>query len=86
MAESFRKVFDDIRNGGFAKRFQEEARNGYPMLEFARAMIHGGSPITEAEDRIRLLHGRPTGSPCGMGQIDTARSRLAGQRKGINPP
>ena len=55
MAESFRKVFEDIKNGGFAKRFQEEARNGYPMLEFARAMMHGGSPITEAEDRIRLL-------------------------------
>lgn len=55
MAESFRKVFEDIRNGGFAKRFQDEARNGYPMLEFARAMMHGGSPITEAEDRIRQL-------------------------------
>lgn len=55
MAESFRKVFDDIKSGGFAKRFQEEARNGYPMLEFARAMMHGGSPITEAEDRIRRL-------------------------------
>jgi ketol-acid reductoisomerase len=55
MADSFRKVFDDIKSGGFAKRFQEEARNGYPMLEFARAMMHGGSPITEAEDRIRRL-------------------------------
>jgi ketol-acid reductoisomerase len=48
-------VFEDIRNGGFAKRFQEEAQNGYPMLEFARAMINGGSPITEAEERIRQL-------------------------------
>jgi ketol-acid reductoisomerase len=55
MAESFRKVLEDIRNGGFAKRFQDEARHGYPMLEFARAMMHGGSPITEAEDRIRQL-------------------------------
>ena len=55
MAEGFRKVFDDIKSGGFAQRFQEEARNGYPMLEFARAMMHGGSPITEAEDRIRRL-------------------------------
>jgi ketol-acid reductoisomerase len=55
MAESFRKVFEDIRNGGFAKRFQDEARNCYPMLEFARAMIHGGSPIAEAEDRLRQL-------------------------------
>jgi len=55
MADRFRKVFDDIKSGGFAKRFQEEARNGYPMLEFARAMMHGGSPITDAEDRIRRL-------------------------------
>jgi ketol-acid reductoisomerase len=58
MAESFRKIFEDIKSGGFAKRFQEEARNGYPMLEFARAMMHGGSPITEAEDRIRHLRAR----------------------------
>jgi ketol-acid reductoisomerase len=57
MAESFRRVFEDIRSGGFAKRFQDEARNGYPMLEFARAMMHGGSPISEAEDRIRQLQG-----------------------------
>ena len=77
MAESFRKVFEDIKNGGFAKRFQDEARNGYPMLEFARAMMHGGSPITEAEDRIRLLSRAAYGSG-GMGQIDTAPSRLAG--------
>jgi ketol-acid reductoisomerase len=55
MAESFRKTLEDIRSGGFAQRFQDEARNGYPMLEFARAMMHGGSPITEAEDRIRRL-------------------------------
>jgi ketol-acid reductoisomerase len=55
LANSFRRVLEDIRSGGFAKRFQEEARNGYPMLEFARAMINGGSPITEAEDRLRRL-------------------------------
>jgi len=55
MAERFRTVLEDIRSGGFARRFQEEARNGYPMLEFARAMMHGGSPITEAENRLRRL-------------------------------
>jgi ketol-acid reductoisomerase len=55
MAEAFRKTLEDIKSGGFARRFQEEARNGYPMLEFARAMMHGGSPITAAEDRIRQL-------------------------------
>jgi ketol-acid reductoisomerase len=53
MAARFRQTFEDIKSGGFARRFQDEARNGYPMLEFARAMMHGGSPIAEAEDRIR---------------------------------
>jgi len=55
MANRFRHILEDIKSGGFARRFQDEARNGYPMLEFARAMMHGGSPITEAEDRIRHL-------------------------------
>jgi ketol-acid reductoisomerase len=55
MANRFRHVLEDIKSGGFARRFQDEARNGYPMLEFARAMMHGGSPMTEAEDRIRHL-------------------------------
>jgi len=65
MADRFRQVLEDIRSGGFARRFQEEARNGYPMLEFARAMMHGGSPITEAEDRIRRLSslGAPDARP-----------------------
>ena len=62
MAASFRRVFEDIKSGGFARRFQDEARNGYPMLEFARAMMHGGSPMSEAEDRIRHL-----ASPDGTG-------------------
>ena len=55
MADRFRRVLEDIKSGGFARRFQDEARNGYPMLEFARAMMHGGSPIGEAEERIRRL-------------------------------
>lgn len=62
MADRFRRVLEDIKSGGFARRFQDEARNGYPMLEFARAMMHGGSPISEAEDRIRHLT-----SPDGAG-------------------
>jgi ketol-acid reductoisomerase len=53
MAARFRAVLDDIRSGGFARRFQEEERNGYPMLALARQMMHGASPITSAEDRLR---------------------------------
>jgi len=69
MADRFRNVLEDIRSGGFARRFQEEARNGYPMLEFARAMMHGGAPITEAEDRIRRLSspGAPDAPPAEPG-------------------
>jgi ketol-acid reductoisomerase len=70
MAERFRTVLEDIRSGGFARRFQEEARNGYPMLEFARAMMRGGSPITDAEDRIRHL-ARPDPSAFGGGALST---------------
>ena len=55
LAEGFRKILKDIKNGGFAQRFQVEAESGYPMLEFARAMMHGPSPISEAENRIRQL-------------------------------
>jgi ketol-acid reductoisomerase len=55
MATRFRAILHDIRSGGFARRFQDEAGNGYPMLAMARAMIHGVSPITEAEERLRRL-------------------------------
>ena len=49
----FRAVLEDIRSGGFARRFQEEAANGYPLLDIARSVIHGPSPITQAEDQLR---------------------------------
>jgi ketol-acid reductoisomerase len=52
---SFRTILEDIRSGGFARRFQDEARSGYPMLDVARSMMRGPSPIAEAEERIRRL-------------------------------
>jgi|SRR5215468_8463542 len=51
----FRSILEDIRTGGFARRFQEEASGGYPMLEVARGMINGSMPITDAETRLRKL-------------------------------
>jgi ketol-acid reductoisomerase len=51
----FRAILEDITSRGFARRLQEEARTGYPMLGVARAMIHGMSPITDAEERLRRL-------------------------------
>ena len=57
MAERFRAILDDVRSGAFARRFQDEAGSGYPMLGLARAMIHGPSPISDAEDRLRGMSG-----------------------------
>src|ERR1041385_3191501 len=63
MADRFRHVLEDIKSGGFAQRFQDEARNGYPMLELARASMHGRSPMAEAEERIRHLAGPDRAAP-----------------------
>jgi ketol-acid reductoisomerase len=55
IATSFRTILEDITSGGFARRFQDEARNGYPMLTMAKEMTRGSSPITDAEERLRRL-------------------------------
>ena len=55
IAASFRAILEDITSGGFARRFQEEAASGYPMLSVAREMTRGSSPITDAEERLRRL-------------------------------
>ncbi len=55
MAARFRAVLEDIRSGAFARRFQNEAESGYPMLGIAQAMMRAASPISEAEDRLRRL-------------------------------
>src|SRR5262249_26272701 len=52
LAVRFRKVLDDIASGAFAKRFQEEAQGGYPMLAVARELMNGQSPMTEAETNL----------------------------------
>ena len=63
MAKSFRTVLDDIRS--------DEARQGYPMLDVARAMMHGPSPITDAEERLRSLAGVPAPPPEEPGRAGT---------------
>jgi ketol-acid reductoisomerase len=57
MASRFRAVLEDIRSGAFARRFQEEAGSGYPILDMARALMRGPSPISEAEEHLRRLTG-----------------------------
>jgi hypothetical protein len=61
MAASFRNVLEDIQSGGFARRFQEEERNGYPMLALAREMIRRECPISAAEDHVRRLSSGTSG-------------------------
>jgi ketol-acid reductoisomerase len=58
MAASFRSIVNDIQSGGFARRFQEEERNGSPMLALAREIIHRECAITAAEDHVRRLPSR----------------------------
>jgi ketol-acid reductoisomerase len=55
IATSFRAILQDITSGAFARRFQQEAETGYPMLTVAREMTRGESPITSAEERLRRL-------------------------------
>jgi ketol-acid reductoisomerase len=55
VAASFRGVMQDIKTGGFARRFQDEACNDYPMLAMARELMRGTPPMTAAEERLRGL-------------------------------
>jgi ketol-acid reductoisomerase len=61
MAASFRTVLEDIQSGGFARRYQEEERNGYPMLALAREIMHRTSGITADEDHVRHFSSGVTG-------------------------
>jgi ketol-acid reductoisomerase len=53
MDQVFRAALEDIRSGGFARRFQEEHDAGYPTLQAIEAVKQAGSPMTEAERRVR---------------------------------
>jgi ketol-acid reductoisomerase len=53
MTELFSAVLDDIRSGGFARRFQEEREAGSPTLAAIQTVKDAGSAITEAERRVR---------------------------------
>jgi ketol-acid reductoisomerase len=55
IVERFRATLQDIASGGFARRLQDEARHGYPLLATAKAMMQAMSPMTEAEERLRRL-------------------------------
>jgi ketol-acid reductoisomerase len=57
LAARFQQILDDISSGEFARRFQREAHDGYPMLGVARDLMNGASSMTEAEVSLRRAAG-----------------------------
>jgi ketol-acid reductoisomerase len=57
LAARFQQILDDISSGAFARRFQQEAHDGYPMLRVARDLMNGASPTTDAEMSLRRAAG-----------------------------
>lgn len=59
LAGTFREILEEIQNGQFARRFQEEREAGYPTLSQARQMSAESSPFTspivDAEARVRSM-------------------------------
>jgi len=53
MHRMFGGVLEDIRSGGFARRFQEEHAAGYPTVAAINAVKASGSLMTDAERRVR---------------------------------
>jgi ketol-acid reductoisomerase len=53
MQRHFGEILEDIRSGGFARRFQDEQANGYPTLAAIQSITSGQDPMTQAEDRVR---------------------------------
>ena len=71
-------------------RFQEEAKNGYPMLTIAKEMTRGTSPVTDAEERLRNLMRPDRDHHDRRRQLSAAglarRSRaVQGQRRAAHP-
>jgi ketol-acid reductoisomerase len=57
MHRMFGAVLEDIRSGGFARRFQEEHAAGYPSVAAINAVKASGSLMTDAERRVRAALG-----------------------------
>lgn len=54
MDDYFRSVLEDITNGGFADRLQQEQAEGYPTLSAIRRVTEKDNPLSEAERRVRV--------------------------------
>jgi len=57
MERHFRQTLDQIRDGGFAQRFQQEQEAGYPTVGAIRSLLTGDDPMTAAEQNVRKAVG-----------------------------
>jgi ketol-acid reductoisomerase len=53
MQGMFRAAIEDIRNGGFAEKFQREQADGMPTITAIRELIKGDDPMSRAEQSVR---------------------------------
>jgi ketol-acid reductoisomerase len=51
--DTFAHILEEIRSGAFARKFEDERRNGYPQLTLAKDMTETDSPMTAAETHLR---------------------------------
>jgi ketol-acid reductoisomerase len=58
MRAHFGAVLEDIGNGGFARKLQEEEAGGYTTLNAISAITEGNDPMSQAEDRVRAALGQ----------------------------
>jgi ketol-acid reductoisomerase len=66
MRRQFRAVLEDIRSGGFARRFQAEQDEGAPALAVIAAITAGDDPMSTAESAVRARLD-PTVNPTATG-------------------
>ena len=57
MERHFRQTLDQIRDGGFAQRFQQEQEAGYPTVGAIQSLLTGDDPMTAAEQNVRKAVG-----------------------------
>lgn len=53
MEGRMRAILNEIRDGSFARQFNEEKEAGYPRLKIVQQVISGNDPQTAAEDSLR---------------------------------
>lgn len=58
MQTHYRQRLAEISDGVFARKFQQEQRDGYPTMQAIRAIIDGTDPMTAAEDAVRAATDR----------------------------